>query len=62
MLSLISMYVSHVISNDLWIQRQREYNFMSLLGFEPKSPRPQREILITKLQPQYIDDNNYKYF
>ena len=54
MLSLISMYISHVISNDLWIQRQREYiqdslNFVWLLGFEPRSPRPQRGILTTKL-------------
>ena len=32
------------------------------LGIAPKSPQPQRGTVITKLQPQYIDDCKRRYF
>ena len=37
-------------------------NFVWLLGFEPRSPRPQRGFLTTKLQPQHIHNNKYIIF
>ena len=32
-------------------------NFVWFVGFESRSPRPQRRVLITRLEPQHINSN-----